>query len=170
MSVDNPIPEGHVAVARVRAPWGVKGQVKVDSLTDVPGRLSRGSAVFANGSELRIADVHTAGGNLVLAFDGVSTPEAAGALRDAYLTVPESAVPPASEGSYYYFQLAGMEAWSQDGERLGTVDEVMETGANHVLVVKKEDGNELLVPMVDGFIVSVDTASRRIVINPPQYE
>ncbi|MDA1188898.1 MAG: ribosome maturation factor RimM [Chloroflexi bacterium] len=166
---DDGIPEGHVAVGMIRVPWGIKGDVKVESLTDVPDRLSVGSVVFLNNTETRISAVHYAGGHLVLHFDAIPDRDIADAMRNVYLTVPEETVPIPSGDSYYHYQLVGLGVWTDTGEELGKVASILETGANDVLVVKTLENKEVLLPAIKDVVLNVDLEKGRITVRMLEY-
>ena len=73
------------------------------------------------------------------------------------------------EGEYYYHQLIGLDAVNIAGERIGTISEVLETGANDVYVIKKDDGREELVPDVPQFIQKIDISGHKIYIDFPEW-
>jgi len=108
-------------------------------------------------------------GDLLLAFDGVDTPEAAGLLRGAYLCVePERArhLPP---GEWFVWQLVGLAAVDAEGHAVGVVADVEAGPAHDVLVVESEAG-ERRFPMVSAFVREVDLAEGRIVLTPWEEE
>jgi 16S rRNA processing protein RimM len=90
----------------------------------------------------------------------------AAALRGRILEVPESALHPLQPGTYYQFQLVGMEVLDAQGRHLGILTEIVETGSNDVYVVKG-DGGEVLVPALDDVVLDVDVSSRRMIVDLP---
>lgn len=103
---------------------------------------------------------------LLLALRGVTTRTGADTLRNLLLEVPESDLPPLSEGEYYRYQLIGVEVFDAAGEALGRIEDVIETGANDVYAVRNADG-ELLVPAIDSVVRAVDLAAARMVVDVP---
>lgn len=155
-----------VTVGRVVGAFGVAGEVKVDLLTDFPDRFAKGSRLFLDGTEVTVEDTRAMDHDrLLVKLSGVGSRAEADSLRGATLEVPETEVRPLPPGSYYRFQLVGLEAWSTEAERLGTVADVFPTGSTDVLVICSEGRAELLVPNVSG-IVDIDLEAGRVTIDP----
>jgi 16S rRNA processing protein RimM len=157
-------PPGQVAVGRVASPHGVRGDVKVMPLVDKRERLSRGRNVLLAGETRTIERVRWQKGMAFLKLSGADDREAAAALRDQLLTVPEEELEPLPEGQYYRFQLIGLEVVDGAGERLGRIEEVLTTGANDVYVVRGGERGEVLLPATDDVIKQVDLAGGRMLI------
>ena len=71
-----------------------------------------------------------------------------------------SALPERPEGSIYYFELVGMTVVTEEGDNVGTIKEVLKTGANDVYVVKQADGKELCIPAIPTCILSIDEENK----------
>ena len=142
-----------LVVARVGAPHGLRGWVKVWSLSGQPELLagygefiwSRAPQPPAGGVDnqvsgpdwrpLRLVGNRLQGKALLCHFAGSTDRDAAAALTGGWLSVPESALQPLPEGEYYWYQLIGLRVLNQVGQELGVVKELMETGDHDVLVV-----------------------------------
>jgi 16S rRNA processing protein RimM len=165
---DTPAAAQRVTVGRVLRPHGLRGEVVVEVLSDVPGRLDPGSKVLLEesaGSErkepaLLIVGSREHKSGALLRFAGVDDRDAAEALRGVWLEVDESDVPAAPPGTYYQFQLLGCRCRTPEAE-LGRVVGLIEDGGGHLLAVS--DGQrELLVPFVERFLRRVDVAAGTI--------
>ena len=158
---DNPASEAEpVLVGTITGAWGLNGQVKVRSHSDDPDRFATGRTVHLDGRPSRIMSSHEAGSAVVIKFDLVADRTHAETMRGVNLTVPPEELEPLPSGSYYHYQLIGLEVHDEVGSRLGTIVEVIFTGANDVYVVR--DGKrETLVPALADVIVSVDTDLER---------
>jgi 16S rRNA processing protein RimM len=156
-------------VGRILAPFGLKGEVKVQSLTDNPDRLRAGSRIYAGLQPLTITAAREAGGFTYLTFKGHNDRSSVEPLRHRMLQVREDELPPLPAGEYYRFQLIGLTAVDRAGVTLGTVAEVIETGANDVLRIERPDAPELLVPLLDSTVLEVDLAALRITLDPPDW-
>ena len=164
------LPE-RVAVGRVLRPHGVRGEVVVEVLSDVPGRLAPGRSLSASwaGKPERIVTVesyrvHKTGA--LVRFAGFEDRDQAEELRDALLEVDRSEVPAAPEGTYYWYQLLGCRCWV-DGEDLGEVTDLVEDGGGLLLVVSKE-GRQVPIPFVQSFLKEVDVERGRIELDLPE--
>jgi len=162
--------ESLVAVGRIVAAHGLKGEVKAVALTDSPERLREIRSVFVSregsaGAELvKIASVRENGRQWLVKLDGVDDRTGAEALRGAWLSIPGSDRRNPPEGAYYPDQLAGLRVETETGEAVGTVSDVLRTGAQDLLAVDRE-GREILIPMVKALIKRVDLDSGKVVID-----
>ena len=160
---DQPLADtpGYVAVGRIVGPWGLHGDLKVESLTDFPQRFAAGGRVCLGGVAYVIERCRWQRGHALLKLAGIDSTTAAEALRHRRLEVPEDELHPLGEGEYYHFQILGLEVRTTTGEVLGRVEQIISTGSNDVYVVRGPRG-EVLVPAVDDVVKSVDPAAGRI--------
>jgi 16S rRNA processing protein RimM len=157
-----------VSIARVLTPHGLRGGVKVhiepalfaqlDSIGPLTAETENGRVSL----EVEKAALH--GSTAVIEFLGIDDRDDAMALRGAWLTVESCVLAPLGEKQYYRSELAGMEAVDTHGGTIGTVTRIDEFPAHDVLVIDAGEA-EFWVPAVAEFIVDVDTAGRRIVID-----
>ena len=159
-------------VGLVRRPHGLAGELSVEPVTDFPGRFAPGVSLdwrrgdHARRLTVRGARVH--GARLLLSFDGVDGIDAARLLAGGELSVPEEEAAPARPGFYYAHQLRGFRCEDREGRFAGTVVNLERTAAGPLLAIETVSGKEALVPFVEPIVVSVDDASRKIVIDPPE--
>lgn len=157
-------------IGQVAAPFGVRGQIKVKSYTDRPDHLRRSVRTVYLGDErtpLTLTRViEHKPGMLVVTLREITSREAADALRGVEIYIRASEAAPLAEDEYFLHQLIGLSAITEDGQIIGQVREVLETGAGEVLVIARPDLADALVPMVRDFIVTLDIANGRIVIRP----
>lgn len=139
-----------IVVGHVKAPHGVRGAVKVESLTDDPSRFAPGSVLGREGDPLplTVRDATTTPAGLLIRFDEVATREEAEALRGTYLEAP---APPRRRGRYLWHEVVGIRVRDVRGDEVGTVREIMRAGGGEVAVVDSPEG-ELLVPLVRAFV------------------
>ena len=140
---------------------GVHGEIKVNPYADTPAFLKNFKSVFIDGKEYKVKGVKEAKGCAVLKLETVDTVENANLLRGKTVLVPENALPTLPEGTYYIKDLIGMEVYA-DGDFLGVLTDVMQTGANDVYVVENSSKKEYLIPSVPVFIKSRDVAKKRM--------
>ncbi|HEY8173824.1 MAG TPA: ribosome maturation factor RimM, partial [Dehalococcoidia bacterium] len=161
--------DGFIAIGRVLAPFGLKGELKIQSLTDNPERFAPRAKFWAGDQPVSVASSREAGGQLYVTLKGFSDRSAVERFRHALLQIPEAALPALPEGEYYRFQLIGLNVVDRDGAPLGTLDEIIETGSNDVYRVRTPDGRDILVPALDDVVLSVDLDERRIMVDPPDW-
>lgn len=161
-----------VVVGRIGRPHGVRGEVTVEVRTDDPDLRFVPGAVLATDPPARgpltIAGVHWHSGTLLLRIEGVSDRTAAEELRNTELVVAVEDLPEIDEpDSYYDHQLVGLTARHTDGSVLGEVTAVRHE-AQDLLVVRRSDGGEALVPFVAAIVPTVDVAAGFLVVDPPE--
>ena len=161
--------EALLLVGRVARPHGIRGQVAVNPETDFMedrfkvGRILRvGPAERTREYEIR--DVRFHRGRPIVQFAGIDTMNDAEALAGAELWVPEAALAPLPESTFYRHDLIGCDVQDTLGAALGRVTGVEGSLDRSYLVV---DGHTL-IPLVGGICVSVDIAGRRVTVDPPE--
>lgn len=156
-----------VIVGRIGSPWGLSGWVKVQILSDSPNRFKVNSRFFTDDSVLVIEDFKIINKSTVIKFHDISDPEKAQALRDQYLYINRDQIESLQEGLYYHFQILGIEVVTQDGENLGEVIEILNTGSNDVYIVQK-DSKEILIPGIKDVILDIDLIRNSMVVDLPE--
>jgi 16S rRNA processing protein RimM len=164
-------PATPILVGIVARAHGLRGEVVVDPTTDVPERFAPGSvlaALLLSGAArtLKVAASRPFQRRWLVRFDGFESRTEAELLHGAELSIRRDHVAPLPEGQYYRFELVGLEARTPGGARLGTIQEVFSTGSNDVAVVRGE-GGEILVPLLESVLLTVDLEGGVIVLAPP---
>ncbi len=161
-----------VAIAKIVRPRGLRGEVVADLLTDFSSRFENLENVIGVGSdrrrtELKIENFWFQKGRVILKFAGFDSAEAANDLRGIEICIPESDAVELDEDEFFDWQLEGCEVETLDGEKLGTVRELLRTGGTEVLVV--EDGaREFLIPFAQAICPEVDIERKLIRVDPPE--
>ncbi len=157
-----------VAIGKIEKPFGIRGELRVRSLSDVPGRfeaLERVTLVAPSGRALdtMVNRVREHGDSYVLAFEALTTPEDAAEFRGGLIKIPRDQTPPLPAGQYYECDLVGMQVRSEQGQQLGILEQVLETGSNHVFVVRAGK-RELLLPATRQVVAAVDVQGRSMTV------
>lgn len=151
-----------LAAGKLRRPHGVHGELVMELYTDFPERLHPRLIVYLGENHLRMTlrsvRVHNEG--MLVGFDGIDTPEDAGRFRNQVMYTSTKNLPDLTEGSYYFHQLIGVNVVDENGDLLGKLTEIIETGANDVYTVTGADGRELLLPAIPDVILGVDLKTR----------
>ncbi len=156
-----------VIVGQVVAVHGVRGQVRAAVLSDVPHRFNQGQTLHIGGNSYTVASSQRNSPQLVvLKFCGVDSLQEARGLVGQEITVPQSAVPDLPQGEYFHFQLLGLRVVTEDGEELGHLGEILETGSNDVYVVSGTAG-ELLIPALEEVVLEVRLGQGTMVVRLP---
>ena len=155
----NPGEPEFLAVGQLRRPHGVRGEVLMSVWTDFPERLLPGKQVFVGESylPLSINSVRAHGQDVLVSFDAFNNRENVRELRNQVVFVRASELPPLPGDELYLHQLLGLKVIrDEDGTPLGTVAEVIETGANPVLIIRRNGKKDILLPDIDSVVVNID--------------
>jgi len=158
-----------ISIGKAAKPFGVKGEMKIEPMTDFPERfkdLGRVYLVSPEGKEIvcKVKSVRYAGDTPLLIFDGYDSPEKAKALNGWLIKVPREEAVPLPEGQYYWYELIGMEVLSEGGEKLGTIVDIFETGSNDVYVMKR-GRQEVYLPATKEVVRQIDRKAKQMVIH-----
>lgn len=155
-----------LAIGRVLRPHGVRGELLLEMLTDFPEHLNEVETVYlgdaAEPHPLRGVRVHR--DQLLIQLADCLDRDAADAFRDQLVQIRVEAATPPPPGRYYQHQLIGLSVVTDEGEALGEIAEIIETGSNDVYVVRGPSG-ELLLPVLQSVIQSIDLEARRVVVH-----
>ena len=161
--------EDLLALGKVVKHWGLRGGVKVFSYAESPDSFRRIGHLCVQGPEglidLEIKRVREHKGRVHLEFKGRERIEDVEELIGCLLYMYKKDLEPLEEGEYYWHQLIGMGVWTEAGEHLGTLAEIMPTGGHDVYVVKR-DNREWLIPATEDVIREVDPDGGKMVIRP----
>ncbi len=159
-----------ITIGKILKPRGIRGEVKVLPLTDIPDRFEQLESVLIEISPL---DVHSVVIEQVKHYKGCvylhfqdfhSINEIQGFIGKA-LQVERSQTPELPEGVYYRFEIIGADVYTDDERYLGTVADILETGAHDVYIVKHNEG-EYLIPAHKEIVTDIDREKNRITIRP----
>ena len=163
-----PTKNSFIAVGRITGPIGIRGELKVEVLTDFPQRFETGNKLFLAEEPVTVQRVRVSGRDrlIVLLEEVQSRTDAEAIPRGVTLDIREEDVIPLPDGAFYRFQLIGLQAVTDpDGDAIGAVEDVLETGVNDVLIVRSPGRPETLIPNTPE-IVTVDMAGGRILVQP----
>ncbi|MCG0274638.1 MAG: ribosome maturation factor RimM [Thermosediminibacteraceae bacterium] len=160
----------YITVGKVLCPWGVKGQVKVEPLTDDINRFRKLKSVLVeeNGA-LKSFGIESViflkKRFVVLKFQGIDSVESAESFRGKYLMIHRKDAVKLPEGHYFICDIIGMDVYNEeDGTFLGKIRDVLKTGANDVYVVALQDGKELLLPAIKEVVKDIRLEENKMVV------
>ena len=158
-----------LVVGRLVKPHGVRGEMVVEVLSDAPDRFAPGAHIEAGDPDgelrgLTVRATRNDRGRSLVTFDEITDRDAAEELRGALLSISARDAAQLDEGTYYEWQLEGLEVVDEDGRKLGTFARVLEGGGGDLWVVDTGDG-EVMIPAVEEFVRRVDLESGRIVVH-----
>ncbi len=152
------------------APFGVRGQIKLHSISSHPEHLIHHLRTVFIGPK-RVPHQVTRlflhkPGLLIIQLQSVTDRDAASDLRGAEVYIAAADAAPLGEDEFFYHDLIGLAAVTDTGDLIGEVCDVLETGAGEIAVIARHGRADALVPMVRDFIVAIDLVERRLVIRP----
>ncbi len=161
-----------VTVGVITRAHGVRGDVAVDVRTDSPEQRFTDGAVLttepAQAGPLTVARARWHSGRLLVQFAGVADRTEAEMLRGVRLLADiDERERPEDPDEYYDHQLTGLSVRTADGMPVGEVAEVVHVPGQDLLVVRREDGGEALIPFVTAIVPTVDLDAGEIEIDPP---
>lgn len=156
-------------VGTIVGTFGNKGEVKVIPLIDPPNYLLEVSSIFIENQdnkkqEFKVLKVKKHKNVYLFTLEGINDMNVAESLSDMQVFIPSIEFRELQKNEYYYHDLKGLAAYAESGELIGKVDHIMK-GGNDILVIKDEDGKEIMVPFVDEIVPEVNLKERTITVN-----
>lgn len=169
-------PDDAVEVGRIVDAWGIQGGIKVQPFAAEPQALFSSRRWFVEGPRgeralLKITGAREQGDVIVATAQELSDRNAAEAMKGARVFVSRASFPTAGPDEFYWVDLIGLDVVNRQGERLGVVTDLLDTGAHSVLKVQPPDasdgaqGEERLIPFVAAYVDDVNLAERRITVD-----
>ncbi len=151
-------------VGRLGRPHGIRGEILMKVMTDFPERIQPGEIFFLGADHIpvTVTGIRHHNKGLLIGLDGFNSREAVAELSNKDLFVSVDDRPPLPDGEFYMHELIGMHVISDEGQSLGILAEIIETGANNVFVVRGEDGTEVLLPNTEEVVLEIDVGSKRM--------
>lgn len=150
--------ERFARVGQIVGAFGLKGQVKIQPLTDfAQERFRKGARLRLDGEwvEIETSSVHK--GRPLLKLKGIETIDAAEALQWKYLEAADR--PKTGRGEFLVSDLLGLSVVTSEGENLGVVDEILQNPAHEILVA-----GEIMIPLVEQFVKEIDLKGKTITV------
>ena len=157
----------HLIIGRITGARGLRGELKVQILTDFPKRFTSLKRVFAGDplAEYEVEAVRFHQNMALIMLKGIDAPEKAERLRGQLLKIPVEEAVPLAKGQFYWHQIIGVEVRTTSGDLVGKVVDILETGANDVYVVRT-DSRDVLVPAIADVVKDISPEKHTIVIEP----
>lgn len=169
-----PIETVRLTIGRIAGTHGVHGEMKMRLLTDEPEHLAEITTVYLGERDtpITLESIRFVNDGALIALEGIEAPEDAAQLSGLPVKIAGTDARPLEEGEYFLYQLIGLDAYLEDGTRVGTVTDLIETGAYDVLVIADRPGaqGQLMVPNHPDFVPEIDPARRRLVVRPPEWD
>lgn len=164
----------YLLLGELLRPHGVRGEMRMRILTDYPERIKDLERLYlGDATDHRHVTPYTIETTrfhkdyLLIKFEEIKDRNEAEALRGQFVMVELANAIPLEDDEFYLFELIGLSVQTDTGHRLGTIRDVMETGANDVYVVNSTQYGELLIPAHDETIVDIDIAGGWVTVKLP---
>jgi 16S rRNA processing protein RimM len=152
-------------IGRVLKPWGYRGELKIEILTEFPDRFASLRTVFLgdDAKPFSVARARLHSGAALLKLDGIDSPEAAAKLREQLVQVAIEDAVELPKGKVFLYQLIGLRVRTLEGRALGEIADVLDTGANDVYIVR-DGAREILLPAIPDVVKEINLERREMVV------
>jgi 16S rRNA processing protein RimM len=157
-----------LVIGKILKAHGVRGEVRVLLHTDLPERFTWLEEVYVGERDpkpMTVEGVRFHKDLVLLKLAGVDYRDQVDAIKGELLQVPIENAIPLDEDEYFLFQLVGLDVYTEEGEHLGKLKDVIETGANNVFVVKGEGKKDILLPDTKEVITEIDFENGRLTVH-----
>jgi 16S rRNA processing protein RimM len=157
--------EGYTGVGRVLRPHGLKGEVRVQVFNPAAPNLQASRLVYVAGQRRRVLRARNDHDAWILQLTGLTNRDQVEGLRNHLVEVKDADLRRDDDDSYFVHELIGLRVVTDTGRELGTITEVIYTGANDVYVVKG-DGKEYLIPAIAQVVARIDLPVSVMTVTP----
>ena len=159
----------YLEIGQIVNTFGIKGMVKVKPFTDDIEQFEKLKKIYVktknSKKEYEIEQVKYHKNLILIKFVGIDKIEEAEILKGNYLIRDRENEEPLEEGTYYIVDLLGLEVFEEDGNLLGNVEDIYNTGSNDIYVVKNELGKQILLPAIADVIKKIDLENKKITVH-----
>jgi 16S rRNA processing protein RimM len=162
----------YVLIGKLQRAHGVTGEIVLGVMTDFPERITAGKLIYLGGDHTphKISGVRPFHDHLLITLNEIHNREEVAEFTNLDVFARVQDLPNLEDGRYYHHQLIGLNAMREDSTSLGSVQDIIVTGANDVYVVVDAAGNETLLPAINSVVLKIDLETKSIVVRPPEWE
>ncbi|MBZ0294575.1 MAG: ribosome maturation factor RimM [Anaerolineae bacterium] len=172
---DTPSGPFYLLLGEILRPHGIRGELRVRILTDYPERMLEFDSVHIGtdpespeAAIYQIEKLRLSKGYGLLKLEGIDDRNQAELLRDLYVMIDVDEAIPLEEGEFYLYQVIGLTVQTEQGQALGTIREVLETGANDVYIIDSPEYKEILLPVTPETVLNTDIQSGLVTVRLPE--
>ncbi len=159
--------DGLLEVGQIVNSYGIKGFIKVVPLVDNNNQFKEFKKLYVPEKktyrELKIEEVKFSKNLVLLKVEGIETIEEALKLKNLYLYAKREDIK-LEEGAHFIVDLIGLEVYTEEGELLGILKEILQPGANDVYIVENNKKEQILLPVIPDVVKNIDTQERKIIV------
>ena len=162
--------EKYLEIGQIVNTFGIKGMVKIKPFTEnTKKRFDNLKKVYIKTKkekkEYEIEEIKYHKEMVLAKFKGIETIEEAEKFRNSYLLINRENEKPLEKGTYYIVDMIGLEVYTDEGEKLGILDDIFNSGSSDIYVVKNELGKQILLPAIKEVIKNIDMENRKITVH-----
>jgi len=161
--------EDMLRVGVISSTHGIRGEVKVYPTTDYPEQFEDLEILYLDTGEelleMKPEKVRYFKNMVILKFRGINNINDIEIYKGKDLLITREQAVPLQDGEFFISDLIGCCVITDKGEQIGVLDDVLQTGANDVFVVKRSEGKELLLPYIDECVLKIDIEEKRITVH-----
>ena len=155
----------YIEIGKIVNTYGIKGQLKIVPYTDNIKRFEKLKKIYINEKEYLIENVKYIKNIVILKLQGINTIEQAEEYRNLYMYIDRKDAIKLPKDTYFIRDLIGIEVYTNDGEKLGRIDDIFKTGSNDVYVVRNSLGKQILLPAISSVIEKIDLENKKVIVN-----
>ena len=164
--------EQYLRVGVISSTHGLKGEVKVFPTTDDPERFRKLKKVYLDTGKdympLKVTGIKFFKNQVILKFQELQDINEIEKYRGKDLLIDREQAVPLAENENFIVDLIDMDVYDEEERRLGTLTDVLQTGANDVYVVETDEGKEILLPAIPSCILDVDVEAAKMIVRIPE--
>jgi len=159
------VADDKVIIGKIGAPHGVRGDVRVIPLTDFPDRFHQLKMVYTDdGAKLTVESARFHKQFVLVKFRGIDTMNEAELLRGKLIKVRREDAVVLPEGHYYFFDIIGLSVFTETGEHLGDIADILQTGSNDVYIAERKNEKPLLIPALKEVVLQIDIPGKKMIV------
>ena len=159
-----------ITIGKITRHQGNKGEVRIDPLTDWPERFNKLEKVYLIKNriekEVIIEKIRFHKGYVIIKFENFNNIEKAIEHKNFHVKISEDKVVDLPEDNYFLHDIIGLDVYTVEDNYLGIVDEILETKANDVYIIRDEN-SELLIPAIEDVILAIDLEKNQMKVKLP---
>ena len=162
-------PPEFMDVGRILRPHGLRGELVLQSFSELVQILEPSTKIYLgpDHTPVIVSAIRPHRSRYLLSIEACEDRNAAEKWRGGLVRIRFEQAKPLQEGAYYHWQILDLPVFTREGDLLGTIVEILETGANDIYMVKDEQGGEILLPAIEDVILKVDLETSRVIVDVP---
>lgn len=153
-----------ILIGKVVNAVGIKGEIKVYNYSDSDEIYRNTPLIYLEDKLYKIQNVRVQKGMIVLKLKGIDNRNEAELVKGQELFITDADLPELEEGVFYVRDLIGMNVITENGEKIGEVNDVIQNTAQDIFEVRTQDDKLVLIPKVDQFVINIDGDTRTVTV------